>query len=113
VTATAPAAAEAPEVVIVGVSGVGNLAEEAVQLINSGGVAAMAGWTLDDGHGTVYVFPELNLYQGAVRVYTRAGSDTAIDLFWSLDRTLWSPGTTITLRDAAGSIQSTFTIPPG
>lgn len=112
-TATPPGPAEAPVVVIAGVSGVGNLAEEAVQLINNGGVAAMLGWTLEDGRGTVYVFPELNLYQGAVRVYTRAGDNTAIDLFWDLDQTLWSPGTTITLRDAAGSIQSTFTIPAG
>ena len=112
-TPTPPAPAEAPLVVIVGVSGVGNLAEEAVQLINNGGVAAMLGWTLDDGRGTGYVFPALNLYQGAVRVYSRAGDDTAIDLFWDLDQALLSPGTTITLRDAAGTIQSTFTIPPG
>jgi hypothetical protein len=98
--------------VIVGVSGVGDLADEAVQLINNGGVAAMLGWTLDDGHGTTYVFPALNLYQGAVRVYSRVGDDTAIDLFWDLDHALWSPGSTITLRDAAGTIQSTFTIPP-
>lgn len=112
-TATAPAAPEAPEVVIVGVSGVGNLAEEALQVINSGGRAAMAGWTLDDGQGTVYVFPEFALYQGSVRVYTGAGTDSVIELYWGIDHSLWSARKTITLRDAAGSIQSTFTIPPG
>jgi LysM repeat protein len=106
-----PAVAEAPSVAIVGVSGVGTLAEEAVQLINSGGVAAMAGWTIDDGHGTIYLFPEFILHRGAVSVNTRAGVDTVIDLFWGLDHPLWSPGTTITLRDAAGAVQSTFTIP--
>jgi len=58
-----------------------------------------------------FVFPALNLYHGAVRVYTRAGDATAIDLFWGLDQSLWSPGSTITLRDAAGTIKSTFTIP--
>jgi len=112
-TPTPPAPAEAPLVVIVGVSGVGNLAEEAVQLLNSGGVAAMAGWTVEDGQGALYVFPEFTLHRGAVSVRTRAGQNTVIDLFWGWDQPLWSPGTTITLRDAAGTIQSTFTIPAG
>jgi LysM repeat protein len=112
-TPSPPPSAEAPLVVIVGVSGVGNLNNEAVQLLNTGGPAAMAGWTLEDGRGAVYVFPELNLYQGAIRIYTRLGNDTAIDLFWGLDETLWDPGATITLYDAAGTIQSTFAIPPG
>jgi len=110
-TPSPPAPAEAPAVGIVGVSGVGDLADEAVQLINNGGVAAMLGWTLEDGRGAAFVFPALNLYHGAVRVYTRAGDATAIDLFWGLDQSLWSPGSTITLRDAAGTIKSTFTIP--
>jgi LysM repeat protein len=110
---TRPAAAEAPHVVIVGVAGVGDLAQEAVQLINSGGVAAMAGWTLDDGQGAVYLFPEFTLHKGAVSIHTRAGSDTVIDLFWALDRPLWSSGKTISLRDANGAIQSTFSIPQG
>jgi LysM repeat protein len=111
-TPTPPASAEAPLVVLVGVSGVDDLEEEAIQVLNTGGVAAMAGWTLEDGRGAVFVFPEFTLHRGAVSVHTRAGQDTVIDLFWGLDESLLSPGTTITLRDAAGMIQSTFTIPP-
>lgn len=111
-SATAPGA-EAPRVEIVGVAEAGDLAREAVQLVNSGGVAAMAGWTLDDGQGTMYAFPTFTLHRGAVSVHTRAGVDTVIDLFWGLDRALWSPGKTISLRDAAGLVQSTFTVPPG
>jgi hypothetical protein len=72
----------------------------------------MAGWTLEDGRGAVFVFPEFTLHRGAVSVHTRAGQDTVIDLFWGMDESLLSPGTTMTLRDAAGMIQSTFTIPP-
>jgi LysM repeat protein len=108
-----PAVAAAPAVVIVGVSGVGDLSREAVQLQNTGGMAAMQGWTLDDGRGEEYLFPVLNLHQGALRVYTRAGSDSSIELYWGLDHPVLSPGATITLRDSAGTIQSTFTIPPG
>jgi LysM repeat protein len=106
-----PVPAAAPAVAIVGVSGVGDLAKESVQLINSGGVAAMAGWTLDDGEGAVYVFPAFTLHRGAVSLHTRAGQDTVIDLYWGLDQPLWSPGDTITLKDAAGVVQSTFRIP--
>jgi LysM repeat protein len=112
-TPTPPAPPEAPLVVIVGVSGVANLEQEAVQLLNSGGVAAMAGWTVEDGEGAVFFFPEFTLHRGAVSVHTRAGQDTVIDLYWGLDEPLWRPGTTITLRDGAGTIQSTFTVPPG
>jgi hypothetical protein len=104
--------AEAPVVAIIGVTGVGQLAEEAVQILNSGGTAALSGWTLEDGEGAVFVFPEFTLHRGAVSVQTRAGQDTVIDLFWGQDHALWSPGSTITLRDAAGLVQSTFTIPP-
>ncbi len=112
-SATAPAAtAQSPRVDIVGVAGAGDLAREAVQLINSGGVAAMAGWTLDDGQGTVYTFPAFTLHRGAVSVHTRSGVDSVIELYWGLDRQLWSPGKTITLRDAAGEIRSSFTVPP-
>jgi hypothetical protein len=46
-------------------------------------------------------------------VYTGAGTDSVIELYWGIDHSLWSARKTITLRDAAGSIQSTFTIPPG
>jgi LysM repeat protein len=102
---------EAPQVVIVGVTGVGDLDTEAVQIANNGGGAAMVGWTLEDGQGSVFVFPELTLYHGAIRVDTRPGADTVVDLYWGLDHPLWSSGRSITLRDASGALQSTFTIP--
>ncbi|HMK08827.1 MAG TPA: LysM peptidoglycan-binding domain-containing protein [Anaerolineales bacterium] len=106
-----PAQAVNPQVAIIGVSGVGDLAEESVEILNSGGVAAMAGWTLRDDHGNSYVFPALNLHRGALRIYTRGGTDSSIELYWGLDQPLWSAGSTITLQDAAGTVQSTFTIP--
>jgi len=108
-----PATAQAPSVAIVGVSGAGDLATEAIQIINSGGGAAMAGWTLEDGQGNVYVFPALTLYRGAIRVRTGAGADTVIDLYWGLDHAVWTPGKTATLRDATGVVVSTFNIPAG
>jgi LysM repeat protein len=102
---------EAPLVEIRGLEGSGDLEQEAVRLLNSGGVAAMAGWMLDDGDGNQYVFPAFTLHQGAVSVHTRAGQDTVIDLYWGEPEAVWTSGKLITLRNAAGVAQSTFRVP--
>ncbi len=100
------------EVVINAVDAPGNLELEAVRLLNTGGEVSMAGWTLDDGGGQVFTFPAFTFYStGAIDIHTRAGTNTTIDLYWGLDEAVWLPGTRITLRDANGNLQSTFTIP--
>ncbi|MGA9532542.1 MAG: LysM peptidoglycan-binding domain-containing protein [Anaerolineales bacterium] len=105
------AGGEAPQVDIRGVDGAGDLETEVVRLINSGGVANMAGWTLDDGRSHRYIFPAFTLHNGAVSVHTKAGSDTVIDLYWGLPEAVWTPGTTISLRNGDGELLSTFQIP--
>ena len=110
-TSTPLASAQAPRVEIRGVDAPGDLETEAVRLLNTGGVAAMVGWTLDDGEGQNYIFPAFTLHSGAVSVHTRAGTDTVIDLYWGLDEAIWTAGKLITLRDAAGTVRSTFRIP--
>lgn len=118
-TATSPPAAtptgggEAPAVEIRGVSGSGDLEQEVVRLLNNGGTAHMAGWTLQDGQGNVFTFPDFTLHNGAVSVHTEAGTDTVIDLYWGQPEPVWTAGKTITLRNAEGEVQSTFTIPGG
>jgi LysM repeat protein len=108
-----PSDSQAPRLEIRGVDGAGILDRETVRLLNTGGVAAMAGWTLDDGQGQVYRFPDgFTLYnRGAVSVHTRAGTDTAIDLYWGAQGAVWTTGKTLSLRDSNGDIQSTFNIP--
>jgi LysM repeat protein len=110
-TVTPNSQPEAPRVEIRGVDGAGTLETETIRLLNAGGVAAMAGWTLEDDQGNVYVFPAFTLHNGAVSVHTRGGTDTVIDLYWGLGKPVLLPGKVITLRDAAGAVQSTFTIP--
>lgn len=102
-----------PDVQIRGIDEPGNLEAEAVQLLNVGGAAHMAGWTLDDGEGRLYVFPAFTLHRGAISVHTRDGTDTVIDLYWGLSEAIWAPGKVVTLRDTSGTVQSTFQIPPG
>ena len=110
-TVTPNSQPQAPRVEIRGVDGAGTFESETIRLLNAGGVAAMAGWTLDDGQGNVYVFPAFTLHNGAVSLHTRGGTDTVIDLYWGLDKAILLPGKVITLRDAAEAVQSTFNIP--
>jgi len=112
-TVTPNADASAPRVEITGVDGAGDLDSETVHLVNTGGVAAMANWTLEDGRGHIYRFPIFTLHSGAVTVHTRAGTDTVIDLYWGLNEPVWFPGGVITLKDADGNVQSTFALPGG
>lgn len=99
------------EVVINAIDASGNLELEAVRLLNTGGEVSMAGWTMDDGQGQTFTFPDFTFYStGAIDVHTRAGTNTTIDLYWGLDEAVWTPGKTIYLRDDSGTLQSTFTI---
>lgn len=111
-TPTPGSPAEPVRVQIHGPEKPGDLEMEYVRLLNTGGEVSMAGWTLDDGEGHVYSFPDFTFFSsGAVLVHTRAGKNTSIDLYWGLDEAVWLPGIVITLRDAQGEVQDTFNIP--
>lgn len=111
-TSTPEVQAASGQVVINAVDGAGELENESVRLLNTGGEISMAGWQLDDGEGHTYHFPEFTFYStGAIDVHTASGNNTTIDLYWGLDQALWTSGKVITLRDANGSVQSTFKIP--
>jgi len=100
------------DVIINGIDSAGSLENESVRLLNQGGEVSMAGWTLSDGAGNRFTFPEFTFYStGAVEVHTRTGTNTTIDLYWGLDEAVWTAGKEIQLRDATGRIQSTFRIP--
>ena len=103
-----------PQVVIRGAYERENLEEEFVYLENVGGVAVMAGWSLYDGEGNTFTFPGFTLYRGGgVNVYSRAGNNSVINLYWGMDEPLWMPGKVITLLDEKGETHSTFRVPEG
>ena len=94
------------------VVGAGDLNNEAVQLRRVGaGDLQLAGWRLEDGNSHFYLFPDFILNQnGAVQLNSRAGSNTAIALFWNEPAAVWTPGKTVMIYDPQNKLQAMFTI---
>lgn len=113
VTSTPSSPPQEARVIINSVIGAGDLAAEQVFLSRVGdGDLSLAGWKLQDDDGNEFVFPQLELYQGgAVLVWTKAGSNTAVDLYWGLASAVWESGEKVTLRDAQGTVRATINVP--
>jgi LysM repeat protein len=100
-------------VVINSVIGVGDLSSERVFISRTGsGVLLLVGWRLKDQDGNEFIFPYLELFEGgAVNVWTTAGSQTVVDLYWGLRYPVWKPGETVVLVDDKGKLQASYQIP--
>lgn len=112
-TLEAPSQGEAI-VAISGVVGVGELTDEAVQIINSGDrQTGLLNWTLSDTSGFTYTFGQVTLFgEGAgILIHTEAGTDGPTDLYWGLELPILVSGKVLTLADADGSVVSTYTVP--
>ena len=95
------------------VVGVGDLASERVQLRGIGeGSLDLTGWRLRDEDNHEYTFPKITLFpNGAVNVYTSAGVDTVVALYWGASSSVWRSGESVTLLDDSGNVQATFEVP--
>lgn len=98
------------------VLGAGQIDQERVVLTSIGDqLADMQGWTLGDGGGNVYTFPNFRLWAGgSVTVHTRIGADgnPPANLYWGKLEPVWSPGEVVRLRDREGAEISTATVEP-
>jgi LysM repeat protein len=111
-TATPEPESSGAGVIISAVYDSGDLQNESIRLFNTGGIVRMEGWTIEDGEGRTFIFPDFTFYStGAVNLHTRSGVDTSIDLFWGLDEAIWEPGKVVSLKNADGDVISTFPIP--
>lgn len=111
---TEPVTTGEGEIAVTGVIDAGALETEAVQIVNNGAQAQlMEGWTVRDEDGNVYTFGRVSIFgEGAgVLLNTRAGDDSATDLFWDLAEPAWRSGETLTLQDGAGGVVATFVVP--
>jgi hypothetical protein len=113
----APAASFDPNidipVEIVSIVGAGTLDAELVLVRNAGGEPlSLAGWQLKDSNRNAFTFPNLTLNTGgAVQVHTVAGTNTVIDLYWSLNSPVWQSGEEAQLLDPAGNLRAVYTVP--
>ena len=110
-TATLAQVAPDSQVEIVRVLNPGDITAEQVEIQNLGGQINLLGWTLTDGQGNVYTFPDVRLVPGSViRISTRSGTNTPGFLYWNQNSPVWELGESATLADAAGVPQSIVTV---
>lgn len=110
-TVTLPPTAVNAQVVIAAVTDWGTVTSEAVEIRNVGNVVNLNGWTLSNGRGDTFRFPEFRMQQGSlVRVYSRQGQNTPAALYWGRETPAWRAGDTVTLADSTGQVQATFRV---
>ncbi len=103
-----------PVIKIDNVFGAGNGNLEAVRIMRVSRTPIwLTGWQLKDENGNTFTFPELGLLQeGAfVEVYTRTGHNTPFELYWNLEKAVWSSGETARVVDRDGNLRAEFKIP--
>jgi hypothetical protein len=95
----------------VSITGV-NPSQRWIQITNEGiGAWNLTGWSLSSGGSATYTFPAFNLENGAsVRVREGVGNSTAKDIYTNSIAPLWT-GREVTLRNDAGNIVSTYSVP--
>ena len=83
---------------------------EVLVLTNYGRDVRLQAWTLSNGRGQVYTFPNLTLFSGnSVRIYTTRGRNTPSDLYWGLDSAAWGLEVdAATLKDQEGVVHATY-----
>ena len=101
---------------IYAVVGVGNLDVEYVEIRNqSQGAVDPAGWQILDEDGNSFTFPTspswLLSSGGAVKVLSKPGNDSVIELYWQSNVAIWQSGERVTLLNSEGKIIATYLIP--
>lgn len=91
----------------------GALPNEAVQIANDSDlVINLQGWRLEKEGGPAYTFGGLSLRPGSGLVlYTGAGADTSVALYWNQTTPLWERGSVARLLNAQGQEISQLTAP--
>ena len=111
---TAPSADGEALIEIAEVVGTGQLPLEAVQIVNNGSrETSLSEWKLADQFGNYYEFRAITLFgDGAgIKIHTTQGQDSATDLFWGEEESLWTSGDMVILYDADGTVIAKYEIP--
>lgn len=94
------------------VSGTGELATEMAVVVNeSDAPFNLQGWTLGSEGGSIYTFGNLPIFPGgSVRIHSKVGNDTSIDLHWGQPNSVWKAGSVARLVNVQGELVHTFTV---
>jgi hypothetical protein len=73
----------------------------------------MDGWKVKDQDGHVYPFPDTLMLNkdASIRLYTRPGLDTVLELHWGLTQSVWRSGEKVLIEDPLGNTRVEYTIP--
>lgn len=98
---------------IEGVFGAGDLNVEYILIRNQSNASVnLSGWSVSSSDENTYNFPQLTLNtNGAVRLYSKHGTNTVIELYWNSDQSLWASGSQIFLLDQSGQQQASWQVP--
>jgi LysM repeat protein len=107
-TSTLAPTAASTQLEIMGIVGAGDITSEGIEIRNnSSDVINIENWTLTDGEGNTFKFPNYQMFSGRrVIVYTRAGNNTPFALFWGLSSPVWNdPDGRVMITDADDAVQ--------
>jgi LysM repeat protein len=112
-TATPPPQPESNIIKIITIVGVDDLATEHLQIQSlSPEALSLEGWRLETNDGQVYYFPKITLFEhGAVDLYTRAGINSVVALYWGRSTPIFQSGDRAVIYDAEGNVQAIYSIP--
>jgi len=104
---------DTPVITIESVIGVGDLETETLVLKRVGeGELLLTGWKISNGRGDEFTFPDLVLNKnGSVRLYSRSGVNSVIELYWARTEAAWRSGDTASLTDPEGNLRASITVP--
>ena len=110
---TPNASANEASLLIEGVFGAGEISVEYILIRNqSESPINLNGWSVQSSNGKKLDLPQLSLNKnGAVRLYSKHGTNTVIELYWNSDQALWTSGSKIQLLDPNGEQKSDWQVP--
>ncbi len=111
----APAAGLPQQGLQLRIENAGELAAEAVQVVNDSNAAVdLQGWTLSRDGGPIYTFGSALLFPGSgIHLYTGVGQDNSINRYWGRTAAAWEGGSTVVLRNSSGELIAQSTVAGG
>lgn len=95
------------------VIGTGDLTNEYIQITYLGDAALdLQGWQIMKGSQVIFTLPAYTVYKGGgFNIYSKAGTNSAIDLFIGKSGAIWMSGDTLKIKDTDGNLRLNYRIP--